>query len=59
MEVGGLTVKGHPKRYFMFSLVDPLDQPFTTFRFYYRNWGKKDLSFVTIMLMLLQKKLML
>ena len=30
---------GHPKRYYMFGLIDPLDNPRATFRWYYRSWG--------------------
>lgn len=27
-----------PKRYYKFALVDPLDAPFVSFRYYYRTW---------------------
>ncbi|KAF2020412.1 hypothetical protein BU24DRAFT_469180 [Aaosphaeria arxii CBS 175.79] len=27
-----------PKRYYKFALIDPIDTPFTRFRFYYRTW---------------------
>lgn len=29
----------HPQRYYIYSLLDTLDQPFATFRWYYRTWG--------------------
>ena len=29
----------HPRRYYKYALLDPLDQPFATFHYYYRNWG--------------------
>ncbi|KAL6713333.1 hypothetical protein ACLMJK_008798 [Lecanora helva] len=28
----------NPRRYYNFSLLDPLDKPFATFRYYYRSW---------------------
>ncbi|KAK4693180.1 hypothetical protein P7C71_g4170, partial [Lecanoromycetidae sp. Uapishka_2] len=28
-----------PKRFYKYALLDPLDQPFATFRYYYRTWG--------------------
>ncbi|KAF2875637.1 hypothetical protein BDV95DRAFT_603048 [Massariosphaeria phaeospora] len=28
----------HPKRFYKFALIDPIDQPFATFRYYYRTW---------------------
>lgn len=27
-----------PKRFYKFALIDPTDQPFATFRYYYRTW---------------------
>lgn len=27
-----------PKRFYKFALVDPVDRPFATFRYYYRTW---------------------
>ena len=27
-----------PRRFYQFGLIDPVDQPFATFRFYYRSW---------------------
>jgi hypothetical protein len=29
----------HPKRFYKYALLDPLDTPFATFRYYYRTWG--------------------
>ncbi|KAA6408016.1 MAG: hypothetical protein FRX48_08367 [Lasallia pustulata] len=34
----GLVPHKHPRRYYSYSLLDPLDQPFATFRWYYRTW---------------------
>jgi hypothetical protein len=28
----------HPKRFYKFALIDPTDQPFAIFRYYYRTW---------------------
>ena len=28
----------HPKRFYKFALVDPVDKPFATFRYHYRTW---------------------
>ncbi|KAH6633719.1 hypothetical protein C7974DRAFT_309855 [Boeremia exigua] len=28
----------HPKRFYKFALIDPVDQPFATFRYYYYTW---------------------
>jgi hypothetical protein len=34
-----------PKRYYTFALTDPVDQPFCTFRYYYRTWEQlRDLG---------------
>ena len=30
----------NPQRYYKYLLLDPLDAPFATFRYYYRSWGK-------------------
>ncbi|KAH6875611.1 hypothetical protein BKA58DRAFT_428055 [Alternaria rosae] len=30
----------HPKRFYKFALIDPIDQPFATFRYYCRNWDQ-------------------
>ncbi|PSN67647.1 hypothetical protein BS50DRAFT_550590 [Corynespora cassiicola Philippines] len=32
----------HPKRFYRFALIDPLDQPFATFRYYYRTWDQVE-----------------
>ncbi|KAF2850189.1 hypothetical protein T440DRAFT_116401 [Plenodomus tracheiphilus IPT5] len=29
-----------PKRFYRFALTDPVDQPFATFRYYYRTWDQ-------------------
>jgi hypothetical protein len=29
-----------PKRFYKFALIDPIDQPFATFRYYYRSWDQ-------------------
>lgn len=29
-----------PKRFYKFALIDPVDQPFATFRYYYRTWDQ-------------------
>lgn len=34
-----------PKRYYQFALIDPIGQPFATFRYYYRTWDQlRDLG---------------
>lgn len=34
-----------PKRFYKFALIDPTDQPFATFRYYYRTWEQlRDLG---------------
>jgi hypothetical protein len=30
---------GHPKRFYHFGLLDPLNDPRATFRWYYRSWS--------------------
>lgn len=35
----GVLHQSHPQRYYKYALLDPLDQPFATFRFYYRTYG--------------------
>jgi hypothetical protein len=35
---GGNTATTHPKKYFIFGLVDSLDLPHAVFRWYYRSW---------------------
>lgn len=34
----GVLPDDHPRRFYAYSLLDPLDQPFATFRWYYRTW---------------------
>ncbi|KAF1834758.1 hypothetical protein BDW02DRAFT_630140 [Decorospora gaudefroyi] len=29
-----------PKRFYKFALIDPIDQPFATFNYYYRSWDQ-------------------
>ncbi len=36
----GLLPARHPRRYYKYALLDPLDHPFATFRYYYRSWGE-------------------
>ena len=36
----GRAKKENPKRFYGFSLIDPIDQPFATFKYYYRTQGK-------------------
>ena len=38
----GFLPDDHPQRYYTYSLLDPLDQPFATFRWYYRTWGNES-----------------
>ncbi|KAF2665035.1 hypothetical protein BT63DRAFT_83344 [Microthyrium microscopicum] len=35
---GGLVNDAHKKKYYAFGLLDPLNKPYSTFRFYYRSW---------------------
>lgn len=39
---GGRLKPQAPQRYYRFSLLDPADAPYTTFRFYYRTWEEID-----------------
>jgi hypothetical protein len=34
----GRASSGQPKRFYKFALTDPVDQPFATFKYYYRTW---------------------
>ncbi|KAF2477074.1 uncharacterized protein BDR25DRAFT_371009 [Lindgomyces ingoldianus] len=35
----------HPKRFYKFALIDPVDRPFVAFRFFYRTWEQiRDLG---------------
>ncbi|KAF2824868.1 hypothetical protein CC86DRAFT_456841 [Ophiobolus disseminans] len=43
---GGRATSEQPKRFYKFALIDPVDQPFATFRYYYRTWEQlEDLGF--------------
>ncbi|KAI9766769.1 MAG: hypothetical protein M1835_007135 [Candelina submexicana] len=33
---------GHPQRYYKYALIDPIDQPFATFRYHFRTWEQLD-----------------
>jgi hypothetical protein len=35
----GLAKGESPKRFYEFALIDPVDQPFATFKYYYRTLG--------------------
>ena len=35
----GTLPREHPRRFYNYALLDPIDQPFATFRYYYRSWG--------------------
>lgn len=35
----GLVEPGLPKRRYKYQLLDPLDEPYAIFRFYYRSYG--------------------
>ncbi|KAF2744794.1 hypothetical protein M011DRAFT_470104 [Sporormia fimetaria CBS 119925] len=32
----------HPKRFYKFALIDPLDQPYASFRYHYRTWDQPE-----------------
>ena len=36
----GILHTKHPKRYFQYSLHDPIDTPFARFRYYYHSWSR-------------------
>ncbi|KAL1600664.1 hypothetical protein SLS60_007052 [Paraconiothyrium brasiliense] len=36
----GLAGSEQPKKFYKFALVDPVDKPFATFRYYYRTWAQ-------------------
>ena len=38
----GILHKNHPQRFYRYDLLDPLDQPFSTFRYYYRTWEQLE-----------------
>lgn len=35
----GCLTQEHPKRFYNFALLDPLDKPFASFRYFPRTWG--------------------
>lgn len=39
----GVLPDDHPRRFYTYYLLDPLDQPFATFRWYYRTWRMSHL----------------
>ncbi|KAL8920726.1 MAG: hypothetical protein Q9208_006056 [Pyrenodesmia sp. 3 TL-2023] len=43
----GILPDEHPRRYYKYSLLDPLDQAFATFRWYYRTWAQLEALGVT------------
>ncbi|KAL8988722.1 MAG: hypothetical protein Q9177_002248 [Variospora cf. flavescens] len=43
----GVLPDDHPRRFYTYSLLDPLDQPFATFRWYYRTWPQLEALGVT------------
>ncbi|KAF6237127.1 hypothetical protein HO173_004595 [Letharia columbiana] len=38
----GTLLDNHPQRYYKYALLDPLDAPFATFRYYYRSWDQLE-----------------
>jgi hypothetical protein len=38
----GRASSDYPKRFYKFALIDPIDQPFATFRYYYRTWEQLE-----------------
>ncbi|CAO1599843.1 hypothetical protein XANCAGTX0491_003554 [Xanthoria calcicola] len=47
MADAGLLPDDHPYRYYTYSLLDPLDMPYSTFRWYYRTWAQLEALGVT------------
>ncbi|KAI4195732.1 MAG: hypothetical protein LQ350_007013 [Teloschistes chrysophthalmus] len=43
----GALFDDHPQRYYTYSLLDPLDKPFATFRWYCRTWAQLERLGVT------------
>ncbi|KAL9576209.1 MAG: hypothetical protein Q9212_007291 [Teloschistes hypoglaucus] len=43
----GAIFDDHPQRYYTYSLLDPLDKPFATFRWYCRTWAQLERLGVT------------
>ena len=42
VKAGNLTQE-HPKRFYNYALLDPLDKPFASFRYFPRTWGEPHL----------------
>ena len=38
----GRASSDHPKRFYKFALIDPVDQPFARFHYYYRTWEQLE-----------------
>ncbi|KAL9123668.1 MAG: hypothetical protein Q9217_006922 [Psora testacea] len=38
----GILPRKHPQRFYRYALLDPLDRPFATFRYYYRSWDQLE-----------------
>ncbi|KAL9117197.1 MAG: hypothetical protein Q9187_006267, partial [Circinaria calcarea] len=38
----GLLALNQPRRYYRYHLLDPLDKPFATFRYYHRTWDELE-----------------
>ena len=36
----GTVDEEHPRKFYQYALIDPLDTPFARFRYYYRPWGQ-------------------
>ncbi|KAL8819013.1 MAG: hypothetical protein Q9223_002466 [Gallowayella weberi] len=47
MSDAGLLPDDHPCRYYTYLLLDPLDTPYATFRWYYRTWTQLEKLGVT------------
>ncbi|KAL8727911.1 MAG: hypothetical protein Q9166_005737 [cf. Caloplaca sp. 2 TL-2023] len=47
MSDAGLLPDNHPYRYYTYVLLDPLDTPYATFRWYYRTWAQLEALGVT------------
>ncbi|KAL8798737.1 MAG: hypothetical protein Q9182_006424 [Xanthomendoza sp. 2 TL-2023] len=47
MSDAGLLPDDHPCRYYTYLLLDPLDTPYATFRWYYRTWTQLEMLGVT------------
>lgn len=39
----GILTQEHPKRFYNYALLDPLDKPFASFRYFPRTWGELHL----------------